>query len=142
MERGDIDPDMATVGEHHGRPRVDATPGTIIGTIDLSLGGDGVIVDDTIADVADLKERRHRCRHRSSFRGHRRVGACSGGRPGVALPEGLGATGHRADITDERAAGRVMDAIGSLDALVNNAGLERLTRSKRWTMPASPSSAG
>ena len=56
MESGDIDADMRTVGEHQGRPRVDETPGTIIGTIDLSLGGDGVIVDDTVAEVADLKD--------------------------------------------------------------------------------------
>lgn len=57
MERGDIDADMRTVGEHQGRPRTDETPGTIIGVIDLSLGGDGVIVDDTIATVADLAGR-------------------------------------------------------------------------------------
>ena len=44
-----------------------------------------------------------------------------------AKAEELGATGHRADITDERAVGRVIDALGSLDVLVNNAGLERLT---------------
>lgn len=55
MERGDIDADMRTVGEHQGRPRVPATPGTIIGTIDVSLGGDGVIVDGSIGGVADLK---------------------------------------------------------------------------------------
>lgn len=55
MERGDIDADMRTVGEHQGRPRVPETPGTIIGTIDVSLGGDGVIVDGSIATVADLK---------------------------------------------------------------------------------------
>ncbi len=57
MERGDIDADMRTVGEHQGRPRTDETPGTIIGVIDLSLGGDGVIVDDSIATVADLAGR-------------------------------------------------------------------------------------
>lgn len=57
MERGDIDADMRTVGEHQGRPRTDETPGTIIGTIDVSLGGDGVLVDDTVASVADLKGR-------------------------------------------------------------------------------------
>lgn len=57
IERGDIDVDMRTVGEHQGRPRVAETPGTIIGTIDISVGGDGVLVDDTIASVADLKGR-------------------------------------------------------------------------------------
>lgn len=55
MERGDIDADMRTVGEHQGRPRVPETPGTIIGTIDVSVGGDGVLVDDTVATVADLR---------------------------------------------------------------------------------------
>lgn len=55
MERGDIDADMRTVGEHQGAPRTDETPGIIIGTIDLSLGGDGVVVDGSIASVADLK---------------------------------------------------------------------------------------
>lgn len=54
-ERGDIDVDMRTVGEHQGRPRDGNTPGVIIGTIDESLGGDGVITDDAIKSVADLK---------------------------------------------------------------------------------------
>ena len=53
--RGDIEVDMRTVGEHQGRPRDAETPGIIIGTIDESLGGDGVIVDDTIGSVADMK---------------------------------------------------------------------------------------
>jgi len=57
MERGDIEADMRTVGEHQGRPRVDETPGTIIGTIDVSVGGDGVLVDGSIESVADLKGR-------------------------------------------------------------------------------------
>ncbi|MFK7893003.1 MAG: ABC transporter substrate-binding protein [Granulosicoccus sp.] len=55
MERGDIDADMRTVGEHQGAPRTDDTPGIIIGTIDLSLGGDGVLVDGSIDSVADLQ---------------------------------------------------------------------------------------
>ncbi|WP_372675135.1 ABC transporter substrate-binding protein [Aquicoccus sp.] len=55
MERGDIDADMRTVGEHQGRPRAPETPGTIIGTIDVSVGGDGVLVDGTIDSVADLE---------------------------------------------------------------------------------------
>lgn len=57
MARGDIEVDMRTVGEHQGRPRVEATPGTIIGTIDLSVGGDGVLVDGSIGEVADLAGR-------------------------------------------------------------------------------------
>lgn len=55
MDRGDIDADMRTVGEHQGRPRTPETPGTIIGTIDISVGGDGVVADGAIARVADLK---------------------------------------------------------------------------------------
>lgn len=55
MERGDIDADMRTVGEHQGRPRVPDTPGTIIGTIDISVGGDGVVVDGSIENVSDLE---------------------------------------------------------------------------------------
>ena len=53
--RGDIDVDMRTVGEHQGRPRDASTPGVIIGTIDESVGGDGVITDEAIKSVADLK---------------------------------------------------------------------------------------
>jgi NitT/TauT family transport system substrate-binding protein len=53
--RGDIDVDMRTVGEHQGRPRDASTPGVIIGTIDESVGGDGVITDETIKSVADLR---------------------------------------------------------------------------------------
>jgi NitT/TauT family transport system substrate-binding protein len=55
MARGDIEVDMRTVGEHQGRPRDANTPGVIIGTIDKSSGGDGVIVDGSISSVADLK---------------------------------------------------------------------------------------
>ena len=53
--RGDIDVDMRTVGEHQGRPRDAETPGVIIGVIDESVGGDGVITDETIKTIADLK---------------------------------------------------------------------------------------
>lgn len=53
--RGDIEVDMRTVGEHQGRPRDADTPGVIIGVIDESVGGDGVISDGSIAAVADLK---------------------------------------------------------------------------------------
>lgn len=55
LERGDIQCDMRTVGEHQGRPRTADTQGTIIGTIDVSLGGDGVLVDGTVQTMADLK---------------------------------------------------------------------------------------
>ena len=55
LERGDLQCDMRTVGEHQGRPRTADTQGTIIGTIDISLGGDGVLVDGSIKTIADLK---------------------------------------------------------------------------------------
>ncbi len=55
LERGDIQCDMRTVGEHQGRPRKPETQGTIIGTIDISLGGDGVVADGSIKTAADLK---------------------------------------------------------------------------------------
>ena len=55
LERGDIQCDMRTVGEHQGRPRMPETQGTIIGTIDISLGGDGVVADGSIQTAADLK---------------------------------------------------------------------------------------
>lgn len=55
MDRGDIEMDMRTVGEYQGRPRKADTPGVLIGTIDESLGGDGVIADGSIKSVADLK---------------------------------------------------------------------------------------
>lgn len=55
MARGDIDADMRTVGEHQGRPRDESTPGVIIGTIDQSLGGDGIVADASINSAADLK---------------------------------------------------------------------------------------
>jgi NitT/TauT family transport system substrate-binding protein len=55
MARGDIEMQMRSVGEYQGRPRNASTPGIIIGTIDESVGGDGVITDDKIKTVADLK---------------------------------------------------------------------------------------
>ena len=55
MARGDIDADMRTVGEHQGMPRTPDTTGTIIGTIDVSEGGDGLLVDPSIETVADLE---------------------------------------------------------------------------------------
>lgn len=55
MARGDIEMDLRTVGEHQGRPRDEKTPGVIIGTIDQSLGGDGIIADASIKSAADLK---------------------------------------------------------------------------------------
>ncbi len=45
----------------------------------------------------------------------------------VGAAKALAATPHIADITDPKAVSQVIDAIGPLDVLVNNAGLERLT---------------
>jgi NitT/TauT family transport system substrate-binding protein len=55
MDRKDIEVDMRTVGEYQGKPRDAKTPGIIIGTIDESLGGDGVIAPGEITSVEQLK---------------------------------------------------------------------------------------
>lgn len=55
MERGDIDCYLRTVGEYQGLGRRKETQGTIIGTIDLSTGGDGWAADSSIKSVCDLK---------------------------------------------------------------------------------------
>ncbi|SFV25835.1 NitT/TauT family transport system substrate-binding protein [Hyphomicrobium facile] len=55
MARGDIEMDMRTVGEYQGKPRDAQTPGIIIGTIDESLGGDGVLTPGDITSVEQLK---------------------------------------------------------------------------------------
>jgi NitT/TauT family transport system substrate-binding protein len=55
MERGDIDCYLRTVGEFQGLGRRKETQGIIIGTIDLSTGGDGWVADQSIKSVCDLK---------------------------------------------------------------------------------------
>jgi len=55
MERGDIDCYLRTVGEFQGLGRRKETQGTIIGTIDLSTGGDGWAADQSITSVCDLQ---------------------------------------------------------------------------------------
>ena len=55
MERGDIDCYLRTVGEYQGLGRRKDTQGIIIGTIDLSTGGDGWAADGSIKSVCDLK---------------------------------------------------------------------------------------
>jgi NitT/TauT family transport system substrate-binding protein len=55
MERGDIDCYLRTVGEYQGLGRRKTTQGIIIGTIDLSTGGDGWVADGSIKSVCDLK---------------------------------------------------------------------------------------
>jgi NitT/TauT family transport system substrate-binding protein len=55
MARGDIDCYLRTVGEFQGLGRRKDTPGIIIGTIDVSTGGDGWVADGSIQSVCDLK---------------------------------------------------------------------------------------
>jgi NitT/TauT family transport system substrate-binding protein len=55
MERGDVDCYLRTVGEYQGLGRRKETQGIIIGTIDLSTGGDGWAADQSINSVCDLK---------------------------------------------------------------------------------------
>lgn len=55
MERGDIDCYLRTVGEYQGLGRRKDTQGIIIGTIDLSTGGDGWAADGSIKSPCDLK---------------------------------------------------------------------------------------
>ena len=55
MERGDIDCYLRTVGEYQGLGRRKDTQGIIIGTIDVSSGGDGWAADGSIRSVCDLE---------------------------------------------------------------------------------------
>jgi len=55
MERGDIDCYLRTIGEYQGLGRTKETQGTIIGTIDISTGGDGWAADASIKSVCDLE---------------------------------------------------------------------------------------
>ncbi|MFQ5784133.1 MAG: ABC transporter substrate-binding protein [Alphaproteobacteria bacterium] len=55
MARGDIDCYFRSVGEYQGRPRTPETQGIIIGTIDVSDGGDGVVTDASVKSICDLK---------------------------------------------------------------------------------------
>lgn len=55
MERGDIDCYLRTVGEYQGLGRRKDTQGIIIGTIDVSTGGDGWAADGSIQSVCDLE---------------------------------------------------------------------------------------
>ncbi|WNC92654.1 ABC transporter substrate-binding protein [Paraburkholderia sp. FT54] len=55
IAHGDIEVDMRTVDDYQRRPRSPSTPGVMIGTIDESNGGDGVVADGSIKKVSDLK---------------------------------------------------------------------------------------
>ncbi len=54
LATGSIDCTMRTIGEEMSRPRKPDTPGTIIGTIDVSVGADGVVAGPDIKSVTDL----------------------------------------------------------------------------------------
>jgi NitT/TauT family transport system substrate-binding protein len=54
FESGDLDCTMRTIGEYMSRPRTPETPGTVIGTIDVSVGADGVVAGPEIETVEDL----------------------------------------------------------------------------------------
>jgi NitT/TauT family transport system substrate-binding protein len=54
MASGSIDCTMRTIGESMSRPRQADTTGTIIGTIDISVGADGVVAAGDIKTVEDL----------------------------------------------------------------------------------------
>jgi NitT/TauT family transport system substrate-binding protein len=54
LETGDIDCTMRTIGEHMSRPLTADFPATVIGTIDVSVGADGVVAGPGIDSVEDL----------------------------------------------------------------------------------------
>ncbi|MGH6719319.1 MAG: ABC transporter substrate-binding protein [Alphaproteobacteria bacterium] len=54
FESGDLDCTMRTIGEHMSRPLEVDSNLTIIGTIDVSIGADGVVAGPEITSVADL----------------------------------------------------------------------------------------
>ena len=54
LETGAVDCTMRTIGESMARPRTAETSGVIIGTIDISIGADGVVAGPEIESVEDL----------------------------------------------------------------------------------------
>lgn len=54
MANGSVDCTMRTIGESMSRPRTPDTTGTVIGTIDISVGADGVVASGDIKSVEDL----------------------------------------------------------------------------------------
>lgn len=55
LERGDVAVGMMTIDDLQRAPWTNGTPGIVIGTIDQSLGGDGVVADGSVNSVVDLK---------------------------------------------------------------------------------------
>jgi len=54
LANGSTDCTMRTIGESMSRPRNPDTTGTVIGTIDISVGADGVVAGPEIKSVEDL----------------------------------------------------------------------------------------
>ena len=54
MAGGSVDCTIRTIGEEMSRPRAADTTGTVIGTIDISAGADGVVAGPEIKTVEDL----------------------------------------------------------------------------------------
>ncbi|QIE46281.1 ABC transporter substrate-binding protein [Pseudohalocynthiibacter aestuariivivens] len=54
MANGSIDCTIRTIGESMSRPRQSDTTGRVIGTIDISVGADGVVAAGDVQSVADL----------------------------------------------------------------------------------------
>ena len=54
IDSGDLDCTMRTIGEYMSRPRKPDTSGIVIGTIDVSVGADGVVAGPEIKSVTDL----------------------------------------------------------------------------------------
>lgn len=55
MEAGHINCNSRTIGEYVSRPRNAETKGVVIGAMDFSRGGDGVVVSGDIKDPCDMK---------------------------------------------------------------------------------------
>lgn len=55
LERGIADVDMMTIDDYQRAKWIDGDSGIIIGTTDVSLGGDGVIASGAIKSIEDLK---------------------------------------------------------------------------------------
>ena len=57
MDSGQLNCNSRTIGEYQSRPRNKDTMGVVVAAMDVSLGGDGVVVSGDIRDVCDLKGR-------------------------------------------------------------------------------------
>ena len=55
MDAGQLNCNSRTIGEYQSRPRTKDTNGIVIAAMDVSLGGDGVVVSGDIKDVCELE---------------------------------------------------------------------------------------